>query len=423
MLSNSHLILSQRISTIVAIKLYFILILACLFSCKNETQLTDTDNLPNFESFGEESFAFASEESFSFNDAQFDSEGNILIIGDLPDFPVKPRLIRMDPEFNVISASDIITDNRSIFRTMDLITASDDEFVYCSRIANGNSFKVDIQKISSSGVQLWQRSIGSPDTDLGGLSITQCEDGNLIALAENLEISFQDSCFYLMTIDRNGSLIKQLKIIDPEIVRMRKVLYVESDKTILVLGQYGFDASGSFQGNIKVSKYSLEGELLSSRILIDNSDFFSNASDMKLTDDGNILVYVSSNDSANPNNPTIQIIMIDTDLNEMWRYDYDDIRFNIVDEIQEVGNGDLLILSKSSTLTNEEFDVILTSLSGDFEINWIKSYGTTSSDQGSRLLIDDNNDIVVIGNSNHNTGTLSTFEYFILKTDSEGIPK
>jgi len=144
---------------------------------------------------------------------------------------------------------------------------------------------------------------------------------------------------------------------------------------------------------------------------------------MKLLSDGNILIYTSSNDRNNPNNPTPQIFKLDPDLNEIWFLSIDDIRVNIIDDIQETTGGDLLILSKSSTLNDDEFDVILTFLNKNLEVDWIKSYGSSSSDQGIRLMIGDNQDIIVVGNSNHDANSETNFNYFILKTDSEGVPK
>jgi hypothetical protein len=403
------------------ISVFFGLII--LSGCKDDDQATDTSTLNNFDSFQEEAFDLMPGGDFSLEDCEFDSQNSILMVGGGGQFLFEPRLIKLNSDFNVEISNDISLDIEPIFRSMDLLKTADQNFVYCSRVFNTTSFDIDIRKFDAEGNLIWESKVGLPSIDEGGVSITEIDDDGLMLIAEDLEFSFTKNSFFLVTLDKNGELVSNLEIADTEIAEMEKILYSPSDNTILILGNYGPGSSGGFSDFIKVSKYSLNGEFISSNILRSQIDFFLNTSDMKMLSDGNILVYMSTNDSSSPNNSTIQLFKIDVDLEIIWSYDYNDINSNLVNDVQESSQGDLLILSKSSSVGAGGLDVILSSLNEDFEINWVKSYGTSSSDQGRRLLIDDNQDIIVVGNSNHATGSEGRFSYFILNTDSNGVPK
>ena len=407
------------IKTIFSISLFTIL-LCLICACKDDDLATDLDNLENFESFQEEAFSFSSDEiNFNVVDCEMEDDNSIFMVGSSTQFGITSTILKVDSNFNIDFAKDISPNEQSIFKPMDLIKTNDENFLYCSRVFSD----VDIRKFDPVGNLIWNTTIGNPDIEERGVSITEISDDNIMVLADDLESLFTDSCYSLITLNSNGSLISNFKITDTDINRMKRILYSPVDETVLVLGEYGFPGLGSFQTSTKVSKYSLSGELITSKIIVEEVDLLFEPSDMKLLSDGNILIYTSSNDRNNPNNPTPQIFKLDPDLNEIWFLSIDDIRVNIIDDIQETTGGDLLILSKSSTLNDDEFDVILTFLNKNLEVDWIKSYGSSSSDQGIRLMIGDNQDIIVVGNSNHDANSETNFNYFILKTDSEGVPK
>jgi len=391
-----------------------------LSACKDDDLSTEIGNLNNYESFDEEAFNFFDEElSFGIEDCEMGLDNSILMIG-IDYQPPTPALLKLDSNFEVDFSKEINSDGQPIFRTMELIKTTDQNFLYCSRVKENSSYDIDIRKYDSIGNLMWNTSVGSPSADEGALSLTEASDNKIMVLAEDLSYNFVDSSFFLVTLDQNGDLLSNLKIIDPEINKMRRIVYSPIDNSILLLGQYGF--SSAYEEYLKVSKYSMDGEKISSKILINESNIFPNSSDLKILDDGNVLVYVSSNDRSNENNPTVHIFKLDYNLEDIWSYDYDDVNVNIVDEIHETSQGGLLILSKSVSLSGEGLDVVLSSLNENFEIEWIKSYGTSSSDQGRRLFIDDMQNITIVGNSNYNTGSEAKFYYFILKTDPQGAP-
>ena len=406
----------KLVNSIISILLFGIL----LCGCKDDDATTDVGNLENYEAYHEETFNFSSDDiGFNMVDCELADDNSIFMAGSSAQFGLASKILKVDSNFDIDFSKNISPNEQFIFKPMNLFKTRDKNFLYCSRIFESSSTKVDIRKFDSSGNLIWNTTVGNPDVEERGVSITEISEDEIMVLADDLGSNFTDSCFSLITLDQDGSLISNFKISDTDINRMERILYFPEDNTVLVLGEYGVSGVGGFQTSLKVSKFSLDGELIASKIIIDEVDIFFNSNDMKMLSDGTILVYTSSNDSGSPNNPTPQIFKLDQDLNDIWFYSYDDIKINIVDEIQETAEGDLLILSNSSTLNDEEFDVILTSLNTDFEVDWVKSYGTSSSDQGGRLMIDDNQDIIVVGNSNHKVD----FKYFILKTDSEGVPK
>ncbi len=398
-----------------------LLLVLLLLGCNGDDNGTDISSLENYEAFGEEGLEYHDDGVFSLVDCHLDNDNSLLIIGN-NDIAPNPAVLKIDSNCDVDFLNEITPDSRNIFRHMDLLKTSDQNFLYSSQIMRNSSFDLDVRKFDSSGRFKWISTFGSPNVDENVISAAEISGGKFILLAEDISIDnlFSDSCFYIVTLDRNGDLISNQKITDSDNTHMSQIIYCEVDSTILVLGNYGFPGSGAFQSYLKVSKYSLNGELMSSNVLLDERAMTFDISNMKTLEDGNILVYTSSNGVNDINNPTVQVFKINTNLDVIWSYFYDDVSLNIAKDIQETTKGDLLILSNSATLRDDEFEVVLTSLNQELEINWIKSYGTSSCDQGGKLFIEDDGDLIVVGNSNH---VNSRFSYFILKTDSNGFPK
>ena len=398
----------------------------------DDNTTTDISSLESFEAFGDEGFNYAesiglqSSNDISVEDGVLGDDNSIYIIGQ-PSASDAPSLIKLDSQCEFDFSRPIFNNNAFGFRKMDLLNTADQNYLSSNRTIGLSSSDVNLTKYGPNGNTIWSSTLGSPNIEEGVISTAETSEGEIVVLAEELTNSLfgLDTCYFIFRVDQDGELISRLWIEDSDKNQMHQILYIEADNTILLLGNYGYPGSGTLQSYLKVSKYSLGGDLLSSKILLDERDMTFDISDMNMLEDGSIIVYTSSNGANDRNNTTIQVFKINTNLDVIWSYFYDDVSSNIAKDIQETNTGDLIILSDSGSLSQEsiDFDIVLTSINQDLEINWIKSYGTSSSDQGSKLLIEDNGDINVIGNSNHETDFESIFRYFVLKTDSEGFPK
>jgi hypothetical protein len=114
---------------------------------------------------------------------------------------------------------------------------------------------------------------------------------------------------------------------------------------------------------------------------------------------------------------------LDSNLEEYWVRSDAQLESNIVSDVFETTDNELLVLSESSRIGNGGLDLILSKLDSNGDEKWKKVYGSESSDQGTRVFEKVNKDILVIGNTNHETGSEAKFEMFLLETDAAGIPK
>jgi len=304
---------------------------------------------------------------------------------------------------------------------MDLILSEDEHLVYCSELIRSGGTDIYIQKSSLSGNPIWGNTYGDADLNERAVSVTEILDDNYVVLGDILGELFQNTEYHLSRVDNNGNVVWNKTIEDESTIsEMRKVLYLPSDNTILVLGEY---SDGPTPTQLKVIKFSADGTLLSSKVIVNNEDIWNTSSDMRLMDDGNILIYFTvANNSSNSGNTEIQLVNINTQLEENWFRSYEGVSPNIIEYVCEASNGDMLVLSSGSAV-GEDLDIIVTRLDRNSEVKWEKAYRTSSSDQGVKLFEKPNKNILIIGSSNHNFDFEVDFEMVMFETDSNGVPQ
>lgn len=399
--------------------LIFFALIALLSACQDETEsLTGKD----IEVFQEEIFNSLVDYNLTPDDAELLPDNSLIVIGSSIDnilSPKDPISVRLKENRECINVFP--QDGRIVFKEMDMIISEDEHLVYCSELRRSGNTDLFIQKSSLSGNPVWVNTYGDKNLDERAVSVTEILDDNYVVLGDILGELFQNKEYHLSRVDSNGDIAWSKTIEDESTIsEMRKVLYLSSDNTILVLGEY---SNGPTPTQLKLTKFSVDGLLLSSRVIVDNERIWNSSSDMRLMEGGNILIYFTERgNSSNSANTQIQLVNINAQLEDNWVRSYEGVSPNIVEYIYEASNGDMLVLSSGSAVS-DDLDIVLTRLDSNSEVKWEKAYRTSSSDQGIKLFEKPNQNILIIGSSNHNFDFEVDFEMVMFETDSNGVPQ
>ncbi|WP_367389449.1 hypothetical protein [Lewinella sp. LCG006] len=122
-------------------------------------------------------------------------------------------------------------------------------------------------------------------------------------------------------------------------------------------------------------------------------------------------------------NNNVVLMNIDSDGEIAWEKTYGGRESDVAQDLVQTLDGQYVLLSNTSSFGNGGLDVMLTKIDTEGNAVWKKVYGSASSDQGGKLVELSNGDLVVMGNSNEGSSSNSHYDLFLLKTDSEGVPK
>jgi len=398
-------------------------ILLLLSSCSDKEDIT----IENLETFTSEHFKQFEGNSLNAYDAAMLPDESIIIVGNGMEngsFGIKPFFLKIGADKEISKEVFLESDENSLlYKPIDLLPTQDGNYIYLSsRTADFSSdTDIDIKKMNEDGEVEWQKRVGEELKNEKGKSIVEIpNDGYVILSFDHQALSFPDK-FLVTRVSGEGELVWSKVIEEIGINGLEKILYLSEDQTILVLNEHGVGVGGNRKA--KITKLDLDGNIISTKLVLDGDDYFPGSSDMKILRDGNVLVYFSSIRAGSSNSHGISMIKLDAELNEIWSRRHEEIRSNIVCDILESSDGEMIILSKSSRINNDEFDVVLSKMDSDGVILWNKSYGSPSSDQGHRVHEKANKNLLIVGNSNHDTGSESRFEIFLLETNSDGIPE
>jgi hypothetical protein len=399
----------------------FILLLLCS-NCGDKENI----NLENVEVFSSEKFKRYPGYSVSVEKCLLSLEETIVAVGNGSQGNssfIESFFLEISADKEIDKLEFLASDDRSLYRMMDVITTQDGNLIYCSQFTEPTTsdVNIDLRKLNQEGELVWQKSIGQSTRIEKGASITQLPNSDYIVIGsvQGINSTYPEG-YLLARVSDEGEEIWSKEIPDENVFFPRKVLYLPADSSVLVLTEYiGF----SGVGEIKITKFNLDGDLLSSKSVTENTNSYLLSSGIKILNDGNVLVYISSAKEGSSNNYEIDLFKLDSNLEEYWVRSDAQLESNIVSDVFETTDNELLVLSESSRIGNGGLDLILSKLDSNGDEKWKKVYGSESSDQGTRVFEKVNKDILVIGNTNHETGSEAKFEMFLLETDAAGIPK
>ena len=399
-------------------------IILLLSNCGDDEGL----NLDHIPVFSNEHFKTYEEYVLHIEDVEISADESVIVAGNggeegNPTWIPYVLKIGADKELSDIRFLEF--DNQQIYRRTDLFPTQDGNFIYLSNSALNQSspdIDIDVRKLTAEGEIIWQKRIGEESKKERGVSIVELPNNDFIMLCLDDQV-FNTGKYLLVRTTKEGEVIWSKTITDEtNISVLRKILYLPDDNSILVLNEHGVGLNLAQNSRIKITKLDVDGNVITTKLVLDDTGYWPFSSNMKVLYDGTILIYFTSYEEGTTGDQGINMLELNGDLSEVWNRRYEEIENDLVSDIVVTSEDEYLMLSMSTQIGNGEFDIILSKIDKAGTIIWRKVFGSTSSDFGRRIYEKLNNNILIIGATNHTTGSESIFDLFLLETDSVGNP-
>lgn len=275
-----------------------------------------------------------------------------------------------------------------------------------------SSQKSIISHLNSLGDTLWSKEYTCPTCPYNWLwleDFIRCADGNLALVGKHYLNSSSFNTF-IIKIDSLGNLLWENTVSQG---LYNNALISEGIDSCLYFtrGNYLFKTNSS--GNLLWSKYF---DLTDSI-----NDFYF--SEIKSTSDGLVIAGTYRNwDTSSSNVYDLVIIKTDTSGNIVWKKRYDG---SIGDELYSIfplPNGSFIAAGRTFAEGAGWLDALIIKMDNLGNINWLKTYGDTSSNQGNSISQISTGELICTGYSYLEYSMPSNANIILIKTDSIGNP-
>ena len=224
-------------------------------------------------------------------------------------------------------------------------------------------------------------------------------------------------------ISNDVSILKNCSQITPTQITFQKTYGGMRDDythTVINVPGGGYLAAGksnsciSSDFDISLFKTDSTGKLLWTKNLgTINNEY---AGDMVVTNDGGTLI--SGLIQTQGQGSDILIIRTDANGNVVWGKTYGSTGDDCANSVYLLADGDYLIVGVTTSYGVGGWDVFLMKIDGDGNVRWFKTYGTSTTDFGIRILEETDGSLVVSGFT-YNPG-IGTHDMILIKTDNQG---
>lgn len=307
--------------------------------------------------------------------------------------------------------------------------------------ANHGNSDVWVVKLNSTGAIVWQKTMGGSSGDYA-YSITSTSDGGYIlagvTASNDGEVTGNHGDFdiWVVKINGMGNIIWQKTYGGGGADWGNKIIST-SDGGYLVVGNTNSingDVSGAHgQNDGWVIKLNSTGDIMWQKLLGGSlNDFFNKVAS---TSDGGYIVTGStySNDgdvSGNHGDRDGWVIKLNSTGNIVWKKLYGGTAFDDLGSIIATPEGNYIIVGGTQSNNGDvsgnhgNYDSWIIKIDGNGNIIWKKVMGGSGLDGFTSALINSQNELVVIGETQSNNGDVSGFkggeDVWIVKLDANG---
>lgn len=226
-------------------------------------------------------------------------DGGFLIAGYSESFgtdtDMDVYLIRTDVDGNILWSQ--IYDEGYIERAYDVIETEEGDFLVVGSMNQlGTQPNVYVLKISAAGKQIWSKTYGHPDTASQANEIARASDGGYIVVGHTQGTNNRKKDILLMKIDDNGELLWEKEYGGLKDDEGRAIVNYKNG--FVFVGFSDNEAPNSFDKDIVVYRVDSNGDSI--WYYRDGTTQREEANDVIITQDGNIVVAGTVNDSSEP---------------------------------------------------------------------------------------------------------------------------
>lgn len=250
-----------------------------------------------------------------------------------------------------------------------------------------------------------------------GQYVQKTSDGGYILIGSTHSYGNGDSDVYLVKVDSRGN-----KLWERTYGRTSR----EGGKCVKETPDGGFILVGSSRdpgtgtNNMYIAKTDANGISVWEKFLLEKSTAYS----VVVTEDGGYCVLVISA-SSEVMNRGILLLKFDSNGNEIWRKTYDKENTELGLSVIRTKDGGYAIIGRENNTPNNRAMVYLIKTDGNGELQWERSYGGTSDDEGISLRQTSDGGYIIIGRTSSYALKLETRvsgkkDMYLIKTDGEG---
>ncbi|MCP3932392.1 MAG: hypothetical protein GY705_25255 [Bacteroidetes bacterium] len=405
--------------------LLIILIAPFFISCKKENiEKTKTNEIESF-SFD---YFIQYDHDLSVEHLLLNGDGSLIVTGSGKSngwINLQPIVLKISSQYEISWLKFLDLDEKQIYRQNDIITTIDGQYLFLSYsdYNKDNEYDLDLTKLSIEGEVIWNKRIGEALKSERGKSIIQLPNQDYIILSRMTEGDFSSLTqgnLYLSRIGEDGTVKWSKTIVETGVSEAVQLLLDIEDQSFFVLSKQMSDLVLIDQP--MVHKVDFDGNVLWEKVIETPGEIWFHSGCIIRNENENLVIAISGNHSARDSDYDVILIEMDTDGNELWRNSYGGENIEIAECLIQTLDGQYVLLSNTSSYGNGGLDVMLVKISETGEELWKKIYGSPSSDQGSDMVENNNGELIIVGNSNHGNSSDANFDFFLLRTDSEGNP-
>ncbi len=270
-------------------------------------------------------------------------------------------------------------------------------------------YDIWIVKLDNNGTQIWEKTIGGQNSDLG-LHSDLTADGGYIITGYTIPDGQTNKDFYLVKIDVNGN-VEWEKTYGDSSNQTAKYIQETSDSGFIIAGD---SWTATTNNDIYIIKTDLDGDMIwETKIIESNNDqVFS----IKETNSGYILIGTTT--SLGMGNKDIWVIKLNNQGSIEWNKTYGGEALEYGFDIIPHGNGYVFTGSTSSYGT-EFYDIWVLKIDASGELIWDVIYGGPMIDIGRAIIENQSGGFTLLGQtSSYGSGE---YDFWVLRLNEFGI--
>ena len=270
-------------------------------------------------------------------------------------------------------------------------------------------YDIWIVKLDNNGTQIWEKTIGGQNSDLG-LHSDLTADGGYIITGYTIPDGQTDKDFYLVKIDVNGN-VEWEKTYGDSSSQTAKYIQETSDSGFIIAGD---SWTATTNNDIYIVKTDRDGDTIwETKIIESNND---QAFSIKETNSGYILIGTTT--SLGMGNKDIWVIKLDNQGSVEWNKTYGGEALEYGFDIIQHGNGYVFTGSTSSYGT-EFYDIWILKIDASGELIWDVIYGGPMIDIGRAIIENQSGGFTLLGQtSSYGSGE---YDFWVLRLNEFGI--
>ena len=355
-----------------------------------------------------------------------DDEEGVFIVGNGTEAEISfidPYLVKVDADFEFVWKKELFGPVAS-YPPLSLALTRDDEIATLFYEDQSSDFKIIIETYEKDGQDAGLLVLPVVDLELLPKSLTQLPNKDFVFVSTERQSGFLDTIPRSAFITRatNSNEVLWSKVLESEPVYDAQKIRLSADEMHL-FALLELSNTFPYSTSVKIYKLDLDGNVIWEKDLPTAENISPRSSDFAELQDGNILIFNSLDPTFSAADQSLILKMLDPNGEQLWSKSYPVPRSGSSGKVIQQSDGSILLLSSTSNYGNNSLDVQLSKLDIEGTIIWQKIYRSDASDHAAQIEEYENGDLLIMGSTNYQNSSDARFDFFLIRTDGEGVPR